>query len=72
MNNEEFIKWRKSLNLSVNQMAKYVGVTANAIYRWESGSRQIGGAELKLIGMLKTVKAFYPEWHRKLMKELSE
>lgn len=69
MTKEEFKLWRLHLNLTVRQMAKYIGASEGAVYRWENGTRQLGGPELKLIGMLQTVERIYPDWHRKLIRE---
>lgn len=44
MHGQELKEWRLKLWLTQRQLAHFLGVSTDAIYRWESGSRPISPA----------------------------
>lgn len=45
---------RKAANMTLSQMAAYLGVTTRTVRRYEDGTRTPGGPVIKLYAMLDT------------------
>lgn len=46
MQPEDFFRWRKFLRLTQLELADFLGVHKNTIYKWESGAQEIPFPEL--------------------------
>ena len=53
-------KWRRSLNLTQEQMALYVGVPFRTWYGWESGTRALTGVGERLCSLLRFLEVAMP------------
>jgi DNA-binding transcriptional regulator YiaG len=62
---------RARLGLSVPQLAYYLGVSALAIIKYENGTRQPGGALLRLIEVMQTLEVMAPAIHAHMMPSVA-
>ena len=62
---------RARLGLSVPQVADYLGVSAHTIIKYENGTRQPGGALVRLIQVLQAIELMAPAIHAHLMPSMA-
>jgi len=53
MTPDQLKQLRHSLGLTQEQMAERIGVSLHGYRKWEQGQRQVKGAALKMIEMIK-------------------
>ena len=63
------IKFRQDLNLSIKQMAKYMGVSISTYTKWEKGARGQSAAVKRLVEVLRLIQTFCPSVHKQLIDE---
>jgi len=52
----DFLQVKAAIGLSQTQFAKFAGVNARTIRRWEKGERAIPGPLIRLLGLLSTME----------------
>ena len=60
MTNHELKDWRQDKELTMDEMAKYVGVPPNTWRNWERGDRALGAPAARLIKLTMIVETVCP------------